>query len=346
MGMTTKEFGMTPAGEKVTMYILSNSKGMSAEIMDFGATLVGLKVPNDKGEVADVVLGYDSLEKYQDNSSYFGVTVGPNANRIGGAAFTLEGVRYEIQKNDGDNNCHSHNQEGYHKRMWQAEISENSVKFVLEDKDGSLGFPGNRKVSVAYTLDEDNRLTLEYSGSSDKNTILNMTNHSYFNLKGHGNGSIEDHILYMAAKCYTPTDPDKIPTGEIAPVEGTPMDFTKPRTIGSRIDDDFAPLALAGGYDHNWVLDNWNGQLKLIAAVTSPEAGREMKVYTTLPGVQLYAGGGLSDEKGKAGAVYERRGGFCLETQYYPDTANKPQFPSAVFGPERPYHSVTVFAFS
>lgn len=346
MGIRTREFGKTPAGEKVTMYTISNARGMSAEIIDFGAVLVGLEVPDAQGRIEDVVLGFDTLEGYLDNPAYFGTTVGPNANRIGGAAFELEGVRYEIQKNDGENNCHSHRQQGYHKRMWQAEVSDNGVKFSLEDEDGSLGFPGNRKMSVTYTLDEDNRLILQYHGSSDKDTIINMTNHSYFNLEGHKSGSIEGHVLRMAASHYTPTSRDLIPTGEIAGVAGTPMDFTTPHAIGERIDESFEPLALAGGYDHNWVLDDWNGELRLFAEVTAPGAGRRMKVYTTLPGVQLYAGSGLAPTEGKDGAVYGKRSGFCLETQYYPDTANKPEFPSAVFGPDREYVSTTVFAFA
>jgi len=332
-----------PDGRVITKYVLQNTNGLCAEVIDFGAVLVSLKVPDDKGDIADVVLGYDTLEEYLENPDFFGATVGPNANRIGGAAFVLDGQRCELDPNDNGNNLHSHKQKGFHKRIWNARCGDNSVTFFMEDGDGSLGFPGNRKISVTYTLNEKNQLILEYHGVSDRNTIFNMTNHSYFNLKGHGVGSIEDHLMHIKASHYTPTSPELIPTGEIAPVAETPMDFTVPHTIGERIDDGFEPLKVAGGYDHNWVLDNWNGSLQQFAEVSA--AGRTMKVYTTLPGVQFYAGNMLPATSGKGGMTYGRRGAFCLETQFFPDTANKPGFPSAVFGPGREYKSTTIYEF-
>ncbi len=219
------------------------------------------------------------------------------------------------------------------------------MTFTLEDADGTMGFPGNKKVQVTYALTENNELRIHYHAASDKRTIINMTNHTYFNLAGHGAGSINDHIMTIYAAEYTPVAAGAIPTGEIAPVAGTPMDFTVPRRIGDRIDAEFGQLTLNGGYDHNWVLDGEEGTMRHIATVEEPVSGRVMKVYTDLPGVQFYAGNFQTEEKGKGGTVYRKRSGLCLETQYYPDTPNKPEFPSAVFGPERVYDTVTVFRF-
>lgn len=346
MGMEKKAFGVTPDGQKITLYVLSNKNGMKASVMDYGAVLTGLTVPDRDGSPADVVLGYDGPEGYFMNPSFFGATIGPNANRIGKAAFVLDGNRYELDKNDGENNLHSHKQLGYHKRLWDAKAEGSSVTFFLKDEDGSLGFPGNREFCVTYTLDDQNRLTLHYHGTSDRPTIINFTNHTYFNLCGHGAGSIEDHVLCLKASCYTPADKGSIPTGEIAPVAGTPMDFTVPHRIGERIDEPFEQLEFGGGYDHNWVIDEWNGEIKQFAELTAPGTGRVLKVYTDLPGVQFYAGNFIDPQKGKEGASYGRRSGMCLETQFYPDSANKPEFPSAVFGPGREYDSTTVYEFS
>ncbi|MBQ7956029.1 MAG: galactose mutarotase [Lachnospiraceae bacterium] len=345
MSIVTREFGITPDGEKITLYAISNSKGMCAEVINYGAILVALKVPDKNGKIEDVVLGYEKLEGYYENPSFFGATVGPNANRIGNAAFELDGVKYVLDKNDGENNLHSHIEKGYHKVVWNAQKGDNSVTFTFEDVDGNLGFPGNRKFSVTYTLDEENKLTLHYHGISDKNTIINFTNHTYFNLTGHNSGRIEDHVLCLKASNYTPAVPGSIPTGEIAPVEGTPMDFTKPCRIGDRIDADFDQLTMAGGYDHNWVIDGWDGKVQLFAELSAPGTDRVMKAYTDLPGVQFYAGNFVQPADGKEGAAYGPRTGLCLETQFYPDTANKVNFPSAVFGPDREYDYTTIYEF-
>lgn len=345
MSIVTREYGVTPAGEKITLYAISNTKGMCAEVINYGAILVSLKVPDKSGKVEDIVLGYEKLEGYYDNPSFFGAVIGPNANRIGNAEFVLDGVTYTLDKNDGANNLHSHIEKGYHKAVWNAEMDDNSVTFTLEDVDGNMGFPGNRKYSMTYSLDDENRLTLKYHGSSDKNTIINFTNHSYFNLNGHNAGRIEDHVLWIKASNYTPTVPGSIPTGEIVPVAGTPMDFTKPCRVGDRIADEFEQLIMAGGYDHNWVIDDWTGTVQQIAEVTAKGTDRVMKVFTDLPGVQFYAGNFVKPAAGKEGATYGVRTGLCLETQFFPDTANKPNFPSAVFGPDREYDATTIYQF-
>ena len=339
-------FGNTKNGEAVYAYELKNSKGMKAVVINYGAILTNLFVPDDKGEVKDVVLGFDTVKEYEVNPSFFGATIAPSANRIGNAAFTIDGVNYKVDVNDGPNNLHSHITEGAHKRIWDAEEGNNSVKFSVQIKDGEMGFPGNKTISVTYTLTEDNELILEYAGSSDKNTIINPTNHTYFNLSGEDCGKdILDNVLTLKAANYTPVVAGSIPTGEIAPVAGTVMDFTKGRRVGEDIDDSFEQLVFTGGYDHNFVIDNWDKSLKCFAKVEDRKSGRTMEVYTDLPGVQFYAGNFISPQTGKAGAKYTKRCGLCLETQFYPDSVNKPSFPSCVFGPGNDYSSKTVYKF-
>ena len=345
MGVIKEKFGVTKDGREVYAYTLSNANGMSAKIIDYGAILVSLMVPDQNGVAEDVVLGYDSMEGYFANGSFFGATIGPSANRIGGASFEIDGTTYEIDDNAGGNTLPSHKENGYHKQLWTASAGTDSVTFTLEGRDGEMGFPGNKKVSVTYSLSEDNALKLSYHVSADKNTIVNMTNHTYFNLAGHKAGKIEDHLLRLAASCYTPTVPGSIPTGEIAPVAGTPFDFTEKKPIGQDINADFEQLKLGQGYDHNFVIDGADGTLREFAEVEDPKSGRKMKAYTDLPGVQFYAGNCITEETGKDNAAYGPRTGFCLETQYYPDTIHHANFPSAVFGPARDYESVTVYRF-
>ncbi len=344
--MKKELFGTTKDGKEIYRYWLENSKGMKAGVINFGAVLVNLYVPDQKGNVEDVVLGYDDLEPYLQNGSFFGATVGPNANRIGGASFELDGKRYQLDVNDGMNNLHSHMEQGYHKRVWEAREGDESVTFFIKDADGTMGFPGNKEVFVTYTVTEENELKIRYQADSDQNTIINMTNHTYFNLAGHGNGNIYDHILKLDASCYTPIVKGAIPTGEIASVLGTPFDFTQGKKIGEEIGADDEQLRMTGGYDHNWILDGYDGTVRKFADVKEPVSGRHMEAYTDLPGVQFYAGNSIKNHPGKENAVYSARSGLCLETQYYPDTANKPQFPSAVFGPERKYDSTTIYKFS
>ena len=343
--MRKETFGVTKDGKTASLYTLENSKGMKAVVTDFGAILVRLIVPDHAGKCADVVMGYDTLEEYFDNDSFFGAVIAPNANRIAGARFSIDGVEYQLDVNDGPNNLHSHKELGSHKRVWDAAEGDNSITFSLSMADGELGFPGNKKLQVTYTLTEDNELKLEYAGTSDKKTILNMTNHSYFNLDGHDAGDIGGHVLTLHADTYTEILPGAIPTGKLVPVEGTPMDFRAPKKIGKEIDTDWDQLTMVGGYDHNWCLNGYDGSVRLVACAQNPSGSRMMEVCTDLPGVQFYAANGLSERAGKGGARYGRRGALCLETQYYPDTANEPDFPSAVFGPDREYHSTTIFRF-
>lgn len=343
MALKKRNFGVD--GQEATLYTLENSKGMKAEVTNYGANLVNLFVPDKNGVVEDVVLGFDSVKGYMKNGSFFGATIGPSANRIGGAKFTIDGVEYHIDVNDGPNNLHSHMEDGYHKMLWDVEEGDNSVTFTVRDTDGYMGFPGNKELSLTYSLDEENGLTLHYHAKSDKNTVMNPTNHSYFNLDGHKSGNIEEHIMMINASCYTPVVPGAIPTGEIATVKGTPMDFTEEKVVGKEIRENMEQLLLTQGYDHNWVVDGWDGTLKHIATTIGPKSGRKMHTYSTLPGVQFYAGNCIGDEPGKDGAFYTKRSGLCLETQYYPNSINTPNFPSCVFGGEKEYDSVTVYRF-
>lgn len=345
--VTTGHFGKYADGRDVTLYTMENDRGMAVAVTDLGAVIVNVFLPDGRGGRTDVVLGYDRAEDYLRNPSFFGAVIGPSANRIGNASFCIDGVTYHVDVNDNENNLHSHKDKGYHKQLWSAAVGPEGVTFSLEDADGNLGFPGNKRISVEYSLGGDNSLRIHYHGSSDKRTILNLTNHTYFNLDGHDSGKIGQHELWLNASRYTPSDAGSIPTGEIARVAGTPMDFTKPEKIGARIGNDFGQLRSAGGYDHNWIIDGWkdDGELIHFATVSSPRCGRVLKAYTTLPGVQFYAGNFIDRQTGKGGAAYEPRSGFCLETQYFPDSVNKPDFPSCVFGGDREYDSVTVYRF-
>lgn len=343
--MKKELFGKTKDGKEAYLYTLENKKGMKVQITDFGATVVTLYVPDKEGKAADVTLGYDRLEDYFENGSYFGATIAPNANRISGAKFTVDTETYQLDINDGPNNLHSHFDLGAHKRLWDVKEGDNSLCFSLELKDGEMGFPGNKKFAVTFTLTEENELRLDYAASTDKKTVLNPTNHAYFNLAGHDSGKIENHILQLNASHYTPVVKGAIPTGEIASVKGTPMDFTSPRRIGDEIEADFEQLKLVSGYDHNWAVDSWNGELKLAAVVEEPVSGRRMKVYTDLPGIQFYAGNCIAPTTGKGGVKYTERMGLCLETDYFPNAVNEPGFVSAIYGPEKNYTSTTIYQF-
>lgn len=341
-----KLFGETKCGKEILLYELENSNGMKAVVTNYGAILVSLFVPDKNGKVDDIVLGYDKLENYFLNNEFLGATIAPNANRIGNASFVLEGNSYQLPCNDGVNNLHSDKEIGGHKRVWEAEEQKNAITFSLSIADGEMGFPGNKELKVTYKLTDENKLILSYQGSSDKNTILNPTNHSYFNLGGHGGASIDQtHKIQLLASTYTPTDAGSIPTGEIASVKGTPMDLTVMKAIGDEIDAEFEQLQMAGGYDHNWIIDGFDGSLRLFAKVEEENSGRVMQVYTDLPGVQFYAGNFVAEQVGKKETAYGKRSGLCLETQYFPDAANKSHFPSAVFGPDREYSSTTIYEF-
>lgn len=348
MSVTQEAFGKSREGRDIVLYTIENSKGMKAKVTNIGAILVELWVPDSSGEAKDIVLGFDAGDKYYGNSSFFGATVGPSANRIGEAGYEIDGVYYEIDENDGPNNLHSHMELGYHKRMWDAETTDDSVMFSLTDP-ATLGFPGVKDVTLSYTLTENNEIKLHYHATSDQATIINLTNHSYFNLDGHDAGTIMDHQLQLNCSKYTPTIPGSIPTGEIADVAGTPMDFTTMKRVGENIGDDFEQLTLAGGYDHNFCIDGYDGTLRQCATVKAAKSSRVMKVYTDLPGVQFYAGNFIDAIDGKAGARYDKRSGLCLETQYYPDSIHHDNFPSYIFGGDdenaRIYDTTTVYAF-
>lgn len=343
--MQKRSFGTTKDGREVFLFSLENKNKVKAEVTNFGAILVNLFVPDKDGNIEDVVLGFDDVTGYENNPSFFGAVIAPSANRIAGASFTLQDETFYLKKNDGENNLHSDEELGAHKRVWDYEETDHSVTFFLKNNDGELGFPGNKEFRVTYSLDDENGLSIRYAASSDKDTILNLTNHSYFNLKGHQNGSIEDHTITLLASHYTPANASSIPYGEIASVEGTPMDLRQETVIGDHIDADFEQLNFAGGYDHNWVTDSADGEVRKIAVVKAPAQERVMEVYTDLPGVQFYAGNFIEPQSGKRKVHYQKRSGFCLETQRYPDSIHKPNFPSVVFGPQRPYTSVTIYKF-
>ncbi len=342
--MEKREFG-TINGRTVYAYTIANSRGMKAEILDYGAILRSLYVPGKNGEVTDVCLGFDTIEEYSVNEPFLGATVGPCANRTAGAAYEIDGVSYKMAVNDGPNNLHSDVNKGYHKLFFDVQATDSSITLSLKDPDGNMGFPGNKDFAVTYTVTEDNGLELEYHVTTDKKTIINPTNHSYFNLSGHASGSMENHLLQINASRYTPVVEGSIPTGELAPVAGTPMNFTAAKAIGKEIGADFEQLHLTGGYDHNWVADDYDETLRTIAVVKDPASGKRMEVSTTLPGVQFYAGNFIGDRKGKGGCMYHNRCGLALETQFFPDTIHESAFPSYLFDAQHPYHSTTVYRF-
>lgn len=346
MSVERSVFGTTPEGKEVECYSITNKNGMRADIITYGAILKNLYVPDSKGRVQDVVLGYDKLWMYFKNGSFFGATVGPIANRTKNGCYKVNGKKVQLPINDHKaNNLHSDLHNGFHKKLWKAEAGKNSVKLSLDKKNGELGHPGNMKVTVTYTLTDKNELKIDYNATSDKDTVINMTNHSYFNLQGPASKSIHDHILTINASRYTEVDAQAIPTGNLPEVEGTPMDFRKPKKIGKDIEQDFKQLKLVKGYDHNYCIDGYNGKKKLIAEVSEPKSGRRMKVFSDLPGVQFYAGNCIGKNKGKNNFPNMPRKGFCLETQYYPDAINHENFEHPVFGPDKEYHTTTIYQF-
>jgi aldose 1-epimerase len=341
-------FGQAASGEPVELYTLTNSNGMEARIMTYGGTVVSLRVPDRHGKFADVVLGYETLEAYLKNSPYFGAIIGRYGNRIGKGRFSLGGKQFTLPKNDGENTLHG-GLKGFDKVVWKAKEVKGkdgiglSLSYV--SKDGEEGFPGNLTVTIVYTLTNDNELKIEYTATTDKTTVVNLTHHSYFNLAGEG--GILNHELTIKADSFTPVDAGLIPTGELRSVKGTPMDFTQSAVIGARIDRQDEQLTLGRGYDHNWVLNNRTGRLALAARVYEPGSGRVMEVYTTEPGIQFYSGNFLDGSiTGKGGQVYKQRYGLTLEAQHFPDSPNKPGFPSTVLRPGRRYNTTTIYKFS
>ena len=343
-------FGTTKGEQAVEIYTLKNRRGAEARVMTYGATLVSLSVPDRAGRLEDVVLGFDRLETYEADTHYIGQIIGRYANRIAGGRFTLGGVEYKLAVNNGDNHLHG-GLRGFDKVVWTAHTlgvrNGSAIEMTYLSRDGEEGYPGNLSVRVVYTLTDANELKIDYSATSDKDTVVNLTNHSYFNLAGHGKGNILGHRLTINADRFTPTDAGSIPTGELRAVRGTPFDFTRPVAIGARIEQADEQLKYGSGYDHNFVLSGRAGTLRLAARVAEPTSGRVLEVWTTEPGVQLYTGNFLEGTAdGKGGRPYRRRYGFCLETQHFPDSPNRPDFPSTVLRRGGRFRSTTVYKFS
>ena len=345
-------FGTTKDGVTVYRYVLGNKKGVEAVVISYGAALNSLKIPDRDGKVADVVLAYDDIGGYEHDKAYFGATIGRYGNRIAGGQFVLDGTTFHIPKNDGLNTLHG-GTTGFNKRIWVGVDRSRADAEVLElsytSPDGEEGFPGTLKVTVTYTLPADkNELRIDYSATTDKDTVLNFTNHSYFNLSGVPSQEILDHQLMLRAQEFTPVNSALITTGELRPVVGTPFDFTKATAIGSRINQDDEQLKFGRGYDHNWVLEGkGKAGLQLAAQVFEPTSGRVLEVLTTEPGIQLYTGNFLDGTvRGKGGQFYARRTAFCLETQHFPDSVNHPNFPSTELKAGQIYQSTTIFRFS
>lgn len=339
-------FGRTRSGGDAFLYCMQNDRGMRAVVSDYGAILVSLLVPCADGSCRDVVLGYDSLAEYETDGNFFGAAIGRHANRISGAAFTLDGVRYPLADNDNGSNLHSDFALGFHKQLWQTELLPNGVRFFRLSPDGECGFPGNLRISVSYLLENDNSLRILYEGVSDRKTIINLTNHSYFNLAGHDAGSILAEKLTLHCAQFLEIREGILPTGRILPVDGTPMDFRFGRAVGEVIDAPWDQLRLAGGYDHCFVTGAQPGALRHIASVEDARSALRMDVLTDLPGVQFYSANNLPDTRGKGGAVYGRRCALCLETGYYPDSVHFPDLPQPIFAPGEAYRAETVYRFS
>jgi aldose 1-epimerase len=345
-GVKKSVFGKTKDGREAHLFTLSNKSGMQVIISDFGGTVVSIKVPDRNGKIGDVVLGYDTLAGYQEGTASFGGTVGRYANRIAGAKFSLDGKEYTLEKNNGENHLHG----GFNKVLWDAESGTGkagpSLKIHYLSKDGDENFPGNLSVNVVFTLTDANDLKIEYTATTDKKTVLNLTNHSYFNLAE--SGTILNHQLTLKASRFTPVDAGMIPTGELRSVAGTPFDFRQATAIGARIEQDDEQLKLGNGYDHNFVLDaGMKAEPSLVAILYEPTTGRVVEAWTTEPGIQIYTGNFLDGTShGKGGKTYERRSAVCLETQHFPDSPNHPDFPTTTLEPGQEFHSITIYKFS
>ena len=337
--LTVKDFGTTEKGQKALLYTMKNDAGTSVSVSDYGAALVSLFVRGKDGNPVDVVLGYDNVTGYEKGGDSIGATVGRNANRIGGASIEINGVTYELDKNDNGNNLHS-GYDYYNKRFWDvAENADDHVTFRLHSPDKDQGYPGALDMYVTYTLDEDSMLTIHYEAVPDKDTVINMTNHSYFNLNGHDSGTVLNHSVTLDAESFTPADRESIPTGEIRSVDGTPMDYHFIEIMGCP-----GGCVNGGGYDHNWVLKN-EGRFDKVAEVTADRSGIRMEVYTDLPGVQMYTANFLNGEPGKEGALYGKRSAVCLETQYFPDAIHHDNFPGPVCRAGEKYDTRTAYRF-
>ncbi|MDF2440500.1 MAG: aldose 1-epimerase [Abditibacteriota bacterium] len=346
--ITKSSFGRTASGQNVDLYTLTNSNGAQAKITNYGGIVVSLMVPDQRGLMGDVVLGFDTLNEYVKSNPYFGALIGRFGNRIAKGRFTLNGKTYKLATNNGPNHLHG-GAVGFDKKVWKAlPVRRNNgvaLELRLFSPNGEEGYPGNLNTRVLYTLTNRNELRIDYSAVSDQATVINLTHHTYFNLSGHGNGTILNHRLMINANRFTPTDATSIPTGELRSVAGTPFDFRRMTAIGARINANDQQIKFGQGYDHNYVINGRRGTLRLASRVEEPVSGRIMTVHTTEPGMQLYTGNFLSNVKGKGGKTYVRRGAFCLETQNFPDAPNKLNFPSSVLRPGQVYRQTTVYRF-
>ncbi len=347
MPYSKADFERVVDGKPTSLFTMKNESGMVVTLTNYGAKIVSIYVPDKNGDFADVMLGFNSIEKYLEWGASHGAVVGPFANRIANAQFTIGEETYQLPVNNGEACLHS-GPDSWYRKVWDYEQNGNSTVFTLESPDGEFGFPGNKKVKVTYTLTENNELKIDYEVTTDKATHINLTNHSYFNLRGEGNGDILNHVLVINADKSTPVvDESMIPTGEIVDIRGTDLDFTTPHAIGERIDNDNPQLVFGSGYDFNYVLNKESNELSFAASAFEPESGRYMEVFTTEPGVQLYSGNHLNGKEiGKSGNPYTERTGFCLETQHFPDSPNQPGFPSTLLNPGETYRSTTIFKFS
>lgn len=345
-----KPFGTAPDGAPVRLYTLRNDKGMEVNILNWGGIIQSLKVPDRNGKSGDVVLGFNDLGDYLTNSPYFGAMIGRYGNRIAKGRFTLDGVSYQLATNNYPNSLHG-GVRGFDKVIWHVTPGHSAegqtLKLTYTSHDGEEGYPGQLKVTALYTLsDKENTLSLKYTATCDRDTIVNLTAHSYFNLAGQGNGTVLNHVVYINADKYTPTDDTQIPTGEIAPVGGTPFDFRTPTAIGARINENNQQLKFAGGYDDNWVINHPAGKLSLDARVTEPTTGRVLEIWSTSPGLQFYSGNFLDGTiVGKDGKIYLHRGAFAMEPQHFPDSPNHPNFPTTELKPGQVYHNTIVYKF-
>ena len=344
MYITNSQFGLMPDGERIEIFSLANDQAMEVRIINYGGIIASIKVADRDGKVDDVVLGHDSLEGYLNRSRYFGALIGRFANRIARGRFTLNGIGYQLAINNGHNHLHG-GLRGFDKIVWEAREIDEGVQLNYLSKDTDEDYPGNLNATVTYRLNDANELRIDYYATTDRDTIINLTNHSYFNLAG--SGTILNHELQIEADEFTPIDETLIPTGEIRNVKGTPMDFTSPTAIGARIGNHDQQLRFAGGYDHNFVLRGDPGRLRTAARVYEPQTGRVMEVLTTQPGLQFYSGNFLDGTLvGKSGRAYTKHSGCCFEAQHFPDSPNQPDFPSTVLRPGEKYHHTTIYRFS
>ena len=347
--ITKQPFGKTADGKPVDIFTLTNAKGMEAKIMTYGGIVVSLKTPDRDGKLDDVVLGFDTLDPYLKGHPFFGALVGRYGNRIAKGRFKIDGKEYSLLVNNGENHLHG-GKLGFDKQIWKAKSGKSTEGQTLELKytspDMEEGYPGKLDVTVTYTLTNDNGLKIDYRATTDKNTHVNLTNHSYFNLAGAGSGDVLGHEMMINAYQATKVDKGLIPTGEIVNIKGTALDFTSPMTIGARIDANEEQLQLGVGYDHNYVINGGGKGLTLAARVSEPTTGRIMEVMTTEPGVQFYSANHVNNVLGKGGKTYQKRGAFCLETQHYPDTPNKKEFPTTLLRPGQTYSTTTIYKFS